>query len=515
MPLVRKLVTEGKSVIVFRETKGEARGCAKYLAEALGLAPAREALEALPTGDPSLSSRELRETLQAGVGFHIADLDPDERQIIEEQFRQRPSTLKILAATTTLAMGVNTPAEAVVIAGLEHPGDKPYSVAEYKNIAGRAGRLGLAERGSSYLVALDYREENYFWTHYVTAQPEDLSSRFSAEETDPRSLMVRVLVTAEHTGRGMLPNDIIAFLEESFGAFLQKQRTPIWAWDRRSLQEALSDLQRHKLVELDNDGLHHLTQLGKLSGISGVEVESVIRVIEMFSGVDPLTISDPSLIAAAQLTVELDQVLFPINKKSTQKEPQTWFSELRRQGVLGNVLSGLSHRVSDAYEPGLRAKKAVACLLWVSGRAMSEIEETMTQFGGRFNGAAGPMRSTKSRTCDVLPTVATIAELLHPDFSFGDRIGRLLFRLELGIPAGAIELATYTGDQLSRGDYLRLVKADLINISALESAEDRKLLECLEENPLKVAAVRQAVEAYPRLDTGPVYPEPILSPYEG
>ena len=246
MPLVRKLVTEGKSVIVFRETKGEARGCAKYLAEALGLAPAREALEALPTGDPSLSSRELRETLQAGVGFHIADLDPDERQIIEEQFRQRPSTLKILAATTTLAMGVNTPAEAVVIAGLEHPGAKPYSVAEYKNIAGRAGRLGLAERGSSYLVALDYREENYFWTHYVTAQPEDLSSRFLAEETDPRSLMVRVLVTAEHTGRGMLPNDIIAFLEESFGAFLQKQRTPIWAWDRRSLQEALSDLQRHK-----------------------------------------------------------------------------------------------------------------------------------------------------------------------------------------------------------------------------------------------------------------------------
>lgn len=40
IPLVRRLVGEGQQVIVFRETKGEARGCANYLAEALGLPPA-------------------------------------------------------------------------------------------------------------------------------------------------------------------------------------------------------------------------------------------------------------------------------------------------------------------------------------------------------------------------------------------------------------------------------------------------------------------------------------------
>ena len=59
--------------------------------------------------------------------------------------------LRVLAATTTLAMGVNTPAEAVVIAGLLHPGpeSEPYSIAEYKNIVGRAGRLGFATRHAS------------------------------------------------------------------------------------------------------------------------------------------------------------------------------------------------------------------------------------------------------------------------------------------------------------------------------------------------------------------------------
>jgi len=58
--------------------------------------------------------------------------------IVEEEFRRPESGLRVIVATTTLAMGVNTPASSVVIAGLMHPGDSPYSVAEYKNLVGRA-----------------------------------------------------------------------------------------------------------------------------------------------------------------------------------------------------------------------------------------------------------------------------------------------------------------------------------------------------------------------------------------
>ena len=149
IPLVQKLVGEKHQVIVFRETKGDTRGCARYLAQSLGLPPAAEALAGLPEGDPSQASRDLGEALAHGVSFHNADLDRDERRVIEEQFRQPGSTLRVIVATTTLAMGINTPASAVVIAGLEHPGQQPYSVAEYKNLVGRAGRLGYAERGTS------------------------------------------------------------------------------------------------------------------------------------------------------------------------------------------------------------------------------------------------------------------------------------------------------------------------------------------------------------------------------
>jgi len=178
IPLVRKLVAEGQQVIVFRETKGEARGCANYLAENLELPPAQDAIAEMPVGDPSRANMDLRKALAGGVAFHNADLEREEKRIIEEEFRRPGSGLRVIAATTTLAMGVNTPASSVVIAGLDHPGDEPYSVAEYKNIVGRAGRLGFTEQGTSYLLALDPRAEYDLWSRYVKGEPEDLHSRF-------------------------------------------------------------------------------------------------------------------------------------------------------------------------------------------------------------------------------------------------------------------------------------------------------------------------------------------------
>jgi helicase len=227
VPLVRKLVGEGKQVIVFRETRGDARGCASYLGHALRLQSAQEALGALPRTDLSLASTILRETLANGVAFHTADLDRDERLVIEEHFRVKNSKIRVIAATTTLAMGVNTPAEAVVIAGLMHPGDLPYSVAEYKNIIGRAGRKGFTDRGTSYLLATDPLEVHNAWNRYVRGEPEDLQSCFVAEEADPRTLILRVLAAARNASvKGVHANDIISFLEGSFGAFRLSARIP-------------------------------------------------------------------------------------------------------------------------------------------------------------------------------------------------------------------------------------------------------------------------------------------------
>ena len=96
---------------------------------------------------------------------------------------------------------------------------------------------------------------------------------------------------------------------------------------------ALADLERHRLVKANAAGAFELTDLGRLAGESAAEVASIVALVDCLSGLRPDHITDPVLIAAAQTTVEVDQVLFPINKKSTQKEPQVWPNELRGQGV--------------------------------------------------------------------------------------------------------------------------------------------------------------------------------------
>ena len=373
IPLVRKLVADGQQVIVFRQQVGETRGCAEYLANALGLAEAKDAIERLPRGDQSMSSTVLRQVLGGGVAFHNSHLSPEERRIVEEEFRAVDSDIKVIVATTTLAMGVNTPASSVVVVGLQHPGDAPYSIAEYKNLVGRAGRLGFSEHGASYLVAMTGNDEHHYWRQYVLGRPEALRSRFLDKGTDPRSLVIRMLASSKRVApRGLTAENIAAFLERSFGGFQEREKLgDAWCWSRRDLARALADLVRHGLVTDEGEDRHQLTELGVLAGETGLEVASVIRLVDALRPVRADDISDPVLIAAVQHTVELDGVNVPINKK-TQKEAQTWLGVLREQGIVEAVLRCFGFEAREPYEQGARAKRAVAALAYIGGQEMTD-----------------------------------------------------------------------------------------------------------------------------------------------
>jgi len=454
IPLVRQLVQEEKRVIVFRNTRGATVGCATYLAQALGLAPAQETIEALPTGDPSVSSAALRRCLVGGVAFHNSDLDREERRVLEDDFRDPETKLRVMVATTTLAMGINTPAEAVVIAELSHPGREPipYAVAEYKNMIGRAGRLGFSEKGTSYVIARDPRTEYEVWQHYVLGKPEDIRSRLFDADSDPRNLILRTLAAGSqiNKGHGLTEEDIIGFIEESFGAFQRRLSVPEWEWDRPRLQAALRDLLGHDFVQADEAGRYVLAPLGRLAGESGIHIDSMIRLVSAlrlpFVGLD-----DATLIALAQITRELDDVYLPINRKSKNKEPQRWLGEAQREGVPTRLLQIAA---ADTVSVTLRAKKTAACLLWMSTWSRQDIEGHLTQHS-RDRVAAGAVSQVCSRTADVLPVVVAVAEILR-DTDLSQQLGDLLLRLELGIPTDIVPLARATGDSLSRAEYLQL-----------------------------------------------------------
>jgi hypothetical protein len=222
--------------------------------------------------------------------------------------------------------------------------------------------------------------------------------------------------------------------------------------------------------------------------------------------------TDPALIAIAQTSAELDDVYFSLNKVSKRKEPQHWFGQLQAQDISRTVLSNLQMNVTARGQETARAKKATACLYYVSGMGMEEIKRAVSQFGGAFDGSAGPIRSVTSRTCDVLPMIGRVAELLHPGLALEQHIAKLVLRLDLGIQGAVVDLARYAERSLDRADYRRLCDAKMTDRDAPTAADDNALLPLIGNDRRKLAVLRDAVERWRR--ARPAVAATALPPYQ-
>ncbi|MEB3851656.1 MAG: helix-hairpin-helix domain-containing protein, partial [Desulfurococcales archaeon] len=123
---------------------------------------------------------ELAELVARGVAFHHAGLGNELRVLVEDAFRS--GALAAVYATPTLAAGVNLPARRVVIAEYlryEHGARRPISVAEYKQLAGRAGRPGLDSYGEAVLVPQGRDAPGDLMEYYVRGRVERVESRLS------------------------------------------------------------------------------------------------------------------------------------------------------------------------------------------------------------------------------------------------------------------------------------------------------------------------------------------------
>ena len=77
-----------------------------------------------------------------GICYHHAGLTIDERQVLDDAVRRR--VVRVIVATTTLAVGVDFPVDVVILNGLKS-GTNDLSPSEYKQMAGRAGRRSAGE----------------------------------------------------------------------------------------------------------------------------------------------------------------------------------------------------------------------------------------------------------------------------------------------------------------------------------------------------------------------------------
>jgi len=89
--------------------------------------------------------------LSKRIGVHHAGLPEEIRMLMEWLFEK--GDLDVLAATTTIAQGVNFPVSGVVMAATHYPYGQPMPAEDFWNIAGRAGRVSQGQMGVVVVVA--------------------------------------------------------------------------------------------------------------------------------------------------------------------------------------------------------------------------------------------------------------------------------------------------------------------------------------------------------------------------
>ena len=106
------------------------------------------------TDAEAIQNDTLRQSVLDGVGFHHAGLAREDKNRVEEWFRE--GKIQILFSTSTLAWGVNLPARCVVIRDTNHhdplEGEVEMSPLDVLQMLGRAGRPGYDDQGYAWVV---------------------------------------------------------------------------------------------------------------------------------------------------------------------------------------------------------------------------------------------------------------------------------------------------------------------------------------------------------------------------
>lgn len=279
MEAVQHIVASGRApLLVFTESRREAIQLAGVYSEKRtravdGIAIA-EQLELF--SEPTESSEQLRENAEKRVAFHTADLTPQERLVIEQGFVD--SKFDVCFATSTLAAGVNFPFKTVLFPKLTYEyGPRAGTMiprGEYRNMSGRAGRLGMHDEGYSILLPRNKVELKYAnqlvlpENDAVVSQLVNLSMRRS----------VLMLIASRLVGSRDMMGE---FFENTFYWHQTRENNSAkLAQIILAANEAVDWLIGAKMAEAHEDALLP-TPLGKAASLSGLLPSTAAAFVEV------------------------------------------------------------------------------------------------------------------------------------------------------------------------------------------------------------------------------------------
>lgn len=247
--LVRDTLREGGQCLLFVNTRKSTETLARKLGAAVQPYLARDDVAALAEGadrmergkeETTTMGARLARVLRTGAAFHHAGLTNGQRKAVEDLFRS--FRLKVIAATPTLAAGVNLPARRVVVRDLRrfdaNYGYDYIPILEVKQMCGRAGRPQYDEYGEAVLVARHEEDVERLLENYVIAPPESIESKLGSEPALRMHLLAAVA-----TGHVQTETELQAFMERTFFAH-QRDLYTIEA----SIERVLAFLEREEFL---------------------------------------------------------------------------------------------------------------------------------------------------------------------------------------------------------------------------------------------------------------------------
>ena len=279
--VVGQLLELGRGpVLVFTESRREAAQGARIFSERRprvgdGIALAQQ-LDLF--SEPTESSEQLQENAERRVIFHTADLSTQERQVVEGGFVD--SKFEVCFATSTLAAGVNYPFRTVVFPKLTYRyGDRagnPISRSQYRNMSGRAGRLGLHPDGYAILLPTNRRELNHA-NSLVLPKNDRIASQFVNA-----SLRKSILTLIASRVAADL-HEIMEFFRHTMFWYQLLERNPTKAEAlETSSVSAIVWLVENELLEEEDDTLI-VTPLGQGAALSGLLPATAVQLARVLN----------------------------------------------------------------------------------------------------------------------------------------------------------------------------------------------------------------------------------------
>ena len=303
---------------------------------------------------PTSTCLKLAEVAEKGVAFHHAGLFNEQKEIIEDEFRN--GNILMITATPSLMYGVNLPSKSVVIR--DHTrwtsnGPQPIPVFDYEQMSGRAGRPQYDDVGYSYLIAKTMDEALNLEEFYIEGDIELTNSKL----VDNKDAIYRQIIAQIASSLSKNLDDLTDFFGKTLYGY-QMSNNPsmaLFAEDslKYELETALQFLLQNGIIRATPEGLK-ATEFGNLIAKSNYTVETAVKIKEYISGMNEFNTDE--FIYALSETPDMPLISF---KGRKSKDP---------------VREKLSESGLFAVDIGNPEATTVSLIEWINERSEYDIE---------------------------------------------------------------------------------------------------------------------------------------------